>query len=382
MQNQNSLPSAIVAGQASWPLSTSTVQAYVTETGGQLGPVEFQLGDRTVSPFAVAPWSEEEHAARISGVLQGLRGDFFCMPFGGGQPFEGEDHPGHGETANHLWHFESLQENGTTRLHLSIDTKVRVGRVDKTIELRDGQTALYCRHEISGMNGPMNLGHHAMLKFPEKPGSGLLSTSHFTFGQVFPGQFENPEHGGYSMLKAGATFESLESVPTITGETTDLSRYPARRGYEDLVMIQADQEQSLGWTAVVFPEEKYVWFALKDARVLRGTVFWLSNGGRHYGPWSGRHTGVMGLEEVTSYFHDGLYKSAMPNSLNERGFKTYLDLDAEKPTRVNYIMAVAEIPDGFDHVAEITVQTESVTLQSRSGQMVVTPLDASFLELS
>jgi len=70
----------------------------------------------------------------------------------------------------------------------------------------------------------------------------------------------------------------------ITGQCTDLSKYPARRGFEDLVMIVSDPSVRLDWTAAAFPTLGYVWFGLKDVKVLRNTVFWFSNGGRHYAP--------------------------------------------------------------------------------------------------
>src|SRR4051812_20685357 len=114
-----------------------------------------------------------------------------------------------------------------------METKIRRGRGDKRICLVRGQHALYCLPTISGMTGAMPLGHHAMLKFPEFPGSGVISTSPFVFGQTFYQPTENPEARGYSMLKPAARFDSLKRVPTITGERTDLSRYPARRGFED-----------------------------------------------------------------------------------------------------------------------------------------------------
>ena len=176
----------------------------------------------------------------------------------------------HGETANARWQFRSLETAaGRSCLHLSLATKVRPGRVDKRIWLVEGQNTVYSQHVVSGMSGPMNLGHHAMLKFPDAPGSGLVSTSRFVYGQVFPRAFEFPEHRGYSCLKPGAEFKSLEKVPTLTGETTDLTRYPARRGFEDLVMLVSDAQAPFAWTAVTFPAERYVWFALKDPRVLR-----------------------------------------------------------------------------------------------------------------
>jgi hypothetical protein len=131
---------------------------------------------------------------------------------------------------------------------------------------------------------------------------------------------------------------------------------------------------------VTFPAEGFVWFTLKDPRVLRQTVLWLSNGGRHYPPWSGRHLNVLGLEEVTSYFHFGLAESAAANPLSERGIPTALDLDGS-PFLVSCIAAAAAVPEGFDHVAGVRAHAgeDAVTLASRSGAAVTVPLRHRFL---
>jgi hypothetical protein len=289
----------------------------------------------------------------------------------------------HGETANARWQFRSLQTSkGRSCLHLSLKTMIRSAVVDKRIWVLDGQNAIYSQHVVTGMSGPMNLGHHAMLKFPEAPGSGLVSTSRFVYGQVFPQAFELPENRGYSWLKPGAEFTSLEKVPALTGETADLTRYPARRGFEDLVMLVSDAEAPFAWTAVSFPKERYVWFALKDPRILREAVFWLSNGGRHYPPWNSRHINVMGLEEVTSYFHFGLAESARQNPISRKGFPTCLILNPKTPLVVPYIMGVAGIPAGFDRVASIQSARggQAIRLESASGKKVNTAVDLAFLQ--
>jgi len=146
--------------------------------GGHVGPVTFDRSGRRLQPYSVAPWVEEENDPPLRPVIKTLRGDFFCMPFGGNATiFRGEKHPVHGETANARWRFESIAtREGRTSLHLSLKTKVRPGRVDKEISLRNGENTLYCQHVVSGMSGPMSLGHHAMLKFPDQPGSGLAAT--------------------------------------------------------------------------------------------------------------------------------------------------------------------------------------------------------------
>jgi hypothetical protein len=192
---------------------------------------------------------------------------------------------------------------------------------------------------------------------------------------------ENPATGGYSCLRTGGKFKSLTKVPLASGGFTDLSIYPARRGFEDIVILLGDERLPFAWTAVTFPAEGYVWFALKDPRVLRQTVFWLSNGGRHYPPWNGRHVNVLGLEEVTSYFHYGLAESVKKNPLATAGHATSLTLDPNQPLTVNYIMAVAPISKGFDRVAEIlpAADGQSVQLVSQSGRKVRVPIDLNFL---
>jgi hypothetical protein len=385
MKSNATTPSGkrLIHGQPSWRLASAQVEAFVTETGGHLGPVTFDRPGRKLQPYSVAPWAGEKTDPSLPPILQTLRGDFFCLPFGGNAtPFGAERHPVHGETANAPWQFRSLETRaGRTCLHLSLRTTVRPGQVDKRIWLLDGQNTLYSQHVVSGMSGPMNPGHHAMLKFPDTRGSGFISTSRFVYGQVFPHAFELPENRGYSCLKPGAEFTSLEKVPTLAGETADLTRYPARRGFEDLVMLVSDAEAPFAWTAVTFPKERYVWFALKDPRVLRETVFWLSNGGRHYPPWNSRHVNVMGLEEVTSYFHLGLAESARNNPISRKGFPTCLALDPRHPLVVAYIMGVARIPAGFDRVTSIRAAPgdRAILLESASGRQAEAAVDLAFL---
>lgn len=368
-----------VLGQPSWILRNNAVEAAVTQTGGHLGPVAFRLGRRTIRPFHVAPWAQEK-TGTLPPILKVLRGDFFCMPFGGNaNPWRKEQHPAHGQTANESWQFVEAASNvQANTLHLRMKTTIRKAQVDKWIEVRTGQPAVYCRHTISGATGPMNLGHHAMLEFP--PGEcGRISTSPILGGQVYPGRFENAAEGGYSSLKTGATFRSLKRVPMAEGGQADLTSYPAREGYEDLVMVSAKPGSDFAWSAAVFSQAGYVWFALKDPRVLASTVMWHSHGGRHYPPWNGRHRRVLALEEVTSHFHDGLAESAMSNLLTARGIPTALKLSPKHPTTINLIMAVAAVPTGFEIVRRIERRKGTVILFGENGLQVTAPLDWNFL---
>jgi hypothetical protein len=376
-------PIHVIDGQRSWRIANKNVEAHLTCAGGHLGPITFKIGKRKIQPLSVAPWHSEVLSSATPQIIKALRGDFFCLPFGGNtEPFRGERHPVHGETANADWKFfDYIDQDAGQAFGAVLHPRVRRGNVYKAIILLPGSNAVYSQHIVTGMSGPMNWGHHAMLKFPDEPGSGIVSTSRFVHGQVLPGAFEQPAAGGYSALQPGAMFKSLRKVSAADGPTVDLSRYPARRGFEDLVMLVNDPKEWLGWSAVTFPKQRYVWFGLKNSRVLNSTVLWISNAGRHYAPWNGRHAGVMGIEEITGNFHLGLAASARSNALSRKGYRTSINLRPDTEYHIKYIMGVAEIPKGFDRVASITPDADHqhITITAASGKKVRAFVDVSFL---
>jgi hypothetical protein len=269
--------------------------------------------------------------------------------------------------------------HGTTRLRATLEMKFRPGRVTKDIMLRDGHSAIYQRHTLEGLAGPLTLGHHPMLKFPETENSGLISTSGFSVGQVFPEPLGVPAQGSYSALKPAARFTRLDRVPLALGGHTDLSRYPARRGYDDLVQLLTRPAQPFAWTAVAFPEQGYAWFALKDPRVLNSTLLWISNGGRYAAPWNGRHTAVMGLEEITGYFDYGVAASVKRRFSVRPAHATTWPQRSDRPLVVNYIMALAAIPRGFGRVRAIVPVPGGVELRAGAARPVRAALDTGFL---
>lgn len=373
--------SSVIDHQKSWTMVNDVVSLAVTHTGGHLGPVAFKMAKGTLMPFSVAPWHGEKHPKEPA-IIQGLRGDFFCMPFGGNaEAWKGEKHPVHGESANRPW---SLVSHTTCdhceELTLSLKTNARKGRITKTIRVVEGQRAIYQSHRLEGFSGPMPVGHHVMLRFDEP---GLLSTSELAWGQVFPDAFENPVQGGYQSLKPGATFKSLTAVPMISGEKADLSVYPAREGFEDLVMLPAAPGVKMGWNAVVFPGSKWMYLALRRTEHLRSTVLWMSNGGRHYAPWSGRHRNVMGIEDVTAHFHYGIGPSVAARGKLPGGIPTALELKPKEALEIPYILAIAEVPSGFDRVKSVTPRSDllgsGVEVVDVKGKKVFVEIDLDFL---
>lgn len=371
-----------VQGASSWRVANDSVEAFITQQGGHLAPVSFHTGSRTVQPFALPPWLPAEIDPSAPAVLRPLRGDFFCAPFGGNATrYRGEQHPLHGESASAEWQFVSHRvKDGEAELILQQDWRVRRGRITKRLRLRAGETVLYQEHVIEGASGPMSFGHHAMLAFAERDGVGRIATSRFRQGQVVPHASEDPAQGGYTSLKPAARFRSLRQVPLAAGGYADLTRFPAREGYTDLVQLCGTATHGPAWTTVTFPGAGWLWFALRNPRQLNSTILWHSHGGRHYPPWNGKHRRILGLEDVTSYFAAGLAESARLNPLSRQGIATTIQLHKKRALRIPYIMGVTRVPRGFDVVRRIGFGRDAISFHSTSGLESSQSLDLSFLE--
>ena len=370
--------------QRHFTLKTRSVELTVAEVGGMLGPVSFfPDNSSSIRPYAAAPWADAAQPDNVPPVIANMRGDWFCSAFGENvEPSRGHQLPPHGETANRRWRYvEGEQTDSGCWLRLEVELPLQGGRCEATTAIVNDESVIYQIHRLDRLTGPINPGHHATLLFPPHEGSGWLSFSKFMHAQTYVVPTELPQRGGYSRLKPDSVITDLRSVPCVDGSNTDLSRYPARRGFEDVAIVCADPSAGLGWSAVTFPEERFVWFAIRNSRQLASTLLWFSNGGRHYPPWNGRHINVLGIEDATSYFHVGHAASCRRNALADRGVRTCLEPDAEGQLAVPYIQGVARVPAGFDRVATIQSQPGSgcIVITSEAGPIVVTRCDVDFL---
>jgi hypothetical protein len=346
------------------------VRLAVTKLGGHL-TADFRLGDRVVSPYALAPWKPDEVGSDLPVLLTHLRGDFLCLPFG-----PQDDGPPHGDSANGEWR---SVEGETRGVHLVMRTSDTKALVKKTISLREGHRALYIEHAISELVGEWSYGSHPVLDFSTVE-EGRVSVSPFRWACVNPGVFSDPVNREYQALKPGAKFDDLREVPLMNGGTTDLTRYPARQGFDDLVMMVSEEgDAPFAWTACVM--DGYVWFSLKNAADFPATLFWISNGGRHGEPWAGNHQRRLGLEEVCSYFAESVTESRK-TPLTGEGIPTVREFDGSHVS-LRLIQGVAGVPEDFDLVKDIVPDGEGrVTLRSGSGVEITVELDWGFLRNS
>ena len=385
-----------VAAQRSWIVESRSIELSLTIQGGMMAPVLFcRDTKKPVQPYYVSPWQEEQ-APIDEPVLKPLRGDFFCMPFGADNRYQGETHVVHGEPATGIWTAADLsRSDGVTRFEARMKTTVRAGEVIKRIALKDEQNAVYTQHELIGYSGKTTLGHHATLSPGPGPGGMLISTSPISFGLARPAVANHTADGEYLSLDGSKPFRSLEKVPTVWKDPahTDLTVFPARPGYCDIAGVvsrgavpasggkkpRGNAAMVPAWTTAVFPGGGYLWYSLKDPRLLPVTLFWMENHGRHGAPWSGRNL-CIGLEDICGYLAEGLAPSARKNPISAAGVPTVVTLSPRKPTTVNYIQGVSRVPTGFDRVTRASFGPGGVRFASASGATVDVAVDWEFLQ--
>lgn len=361
-----------VHGEDSFHLATPELDLHVTARAGHMAPVVFHLPGRDLSPYSLSPWLPSEFQD-LPPLLSVLRGDFLCLPFSGQS-----GGPPHGDPANSEW---SLVSQSPHSLELAMQTADSGARITKTLSTRPGHHAVYAEHGISGLDGDFNYGTHPVLDLSGmQEGSARVSVSPFRWASVFPGLFSDPDNGETQALKGGAEFSDLEEVPLAAGGTTDLTRYPARRGNDDLVMMvnePATPAHPFAWSAVVF--DGYLWFALKNPADFPATLFWISNGGRSAAPWNGRHLGRLGIEEVCSYFSHGVEQSRK-NPLAALGIPTTRRFHSDETVALRVIHAVAPVPENFGKVARICPSgPNSVAITSDCGKEITVCIDWEFV---
>lgn len=377
-----------IHSQFSFILQNDQVHLAITRDGGHMAPVTFHRDTpNPVQPYYISPWQDEDLQDIPAPILVPLRGDFFCLPFGGnGAEFNAEKHPPHGEIAGSPWTFISKDAaGGIATLTLAFTPTACAGKVTKKLSLIAGQNVVYSQNLIEGFAGNYPLGHHATLALPEKEGSVRITTSPFRFGMTPPGLFSNPAAGEYQSLQPAQKFTDLAKVPMAWKDApdADCTSVPARLGFADLLQIVSQPSDKLGgnpaWITATNSEARYVWFALKDPAILNSTVFWFENRGRHATPWKGRNR-CLGLEDVTGCFAEGLASSNAPSALTAEGVPTTLQLRSDKPTSVNYIQGVAKVPANFQTVKTLEFTPGQITIVSTTGQRVTVPVHHEFIK--
>lgn len=370
-----------IAGQPSWTIAVDNVELSVTRLGGHIAPVTFRCGGaKAIQPYHISPWQEEKLKIGEP-VLVPLRGDFFCLPFGGGSDGR-KNYYCHGTPAYDKWNLADMEQaKDMARLQLKMNCADSGGRVTKNLTLKKGHNVVYSSNVLEGFNGKFPLGHHATLAMPEELESATLSTSALAFGLTFPTPCGNPGAGEYYSLQVNKKFQRLDKVPTVWKDQpfADCTKYPRAKGFCDVFgVLSKPGLKTPAWCVLAFPQLGYAWFSLKDSSVLPGLTIWSENHGRWNFPWNGRNN-CLGLEDTVSYLATGLNPSVKPNPASKAGIPTAMTLTPKKTVAINYIQGVFPISKGFNRVLSAQFEKDAVKFTADNKQTVKVPVSHEFL---
>ena len=343
---------------------------------GHIAALDIDAGARTLRPLHRAPWIDEPatRAADWSPGTKGLSGDFLCAPFSASDV---EPAPLHGWPSNSVWEVvENVRADGDTRARLRLGKTVCGAVVEKVLTLRDGHPFVYQEHRFVGGTGELPAAHHPMTVMQS---GGRIGFSPKRVALTSAVALETDPARGRHTLAYPARSSDLSKFPAAAGGAYDLTTYPADGSAEDFVTLVEDVHDGPGWTAVARHHESDLFLVLKNPRELPITMLWISNGGRDYAPWNGRHRGVLGVEDGRTAV--GHAASIGDNPLKSMGIATSFKLDPNGVVSFRHVLG--SLPLESEHDAPDRVVTGQGRLRAvfAGGGDYSAPFDDSFLRI-
>jgi hypothetical protein len=329
----------------------------VAEIDEALGNIPFwRVGGR--HPLHAAPWRDEAEVQEdetLPLVNRRLAGDFLCMPFGRDDVEEG---PIHGLPANTPW---DVIEQDVAHAIFRLQARPRGATVTKRVQLVG--PALLQTHTIEGGAGDVTLAHHPMVRMAE---GGRLSFSPKRAAMTDP----VPQYEGHNLWSLNQLRGDMH-LDCENGSLWDLRDYPAGHRVEDFAILVEARDARLGWTVVMRNAENDMIVVLKDARILPVTMLWVSNGGRDFPPWNGRHVGVLGVEDGCAAGGTGLRAAQDDNRVRAFGLPSTIAL-GDRHVVPHAILSLPR-PPGWSEVAAITLHDDTLTLRDITGDAIAVP---------
>ncbi|WP_214470212.1 hypothetical protein [Mesorhizobium sp. dw_380] len=343
-------------------------------TVGHIADMVVESGGRRLKPLHRAPWVDAGETLPRD-LPQGtvrLSGDFLCAPF---SRSDVEAAPLHGWPANSAWDvIDSAATDDGWRAVFRLRHKVMGASVDKILALRDDHPFLYQEHVFSGGSGAISVAHHPMTAMT---GGGRLAFSPKRFAATPADPLEPDPARGRFMLAYPARSADLQHFPAAGGGTLDLTDYRMDDRREDFVTLVEADHGGPGWTALARQAEDDLVLVLKNPAELPVTMLWLSNGGRDYAPWSGRHLGVLGIEDGRTAV--GHAASIGDNWLKREGVATAFALGEGRGFSFRHVIGALPASGG-EPPQEVTTANGRMRLASAGAARDV-PFDSDFLRI-
>lgn len=343
----------------------------LTASGGRLNahPLYWFRGKgATVGSDANASFYKE------SQLLYQLGGNFLSFPnFGPPQSVKGVEHLAHGYTANNLWtiiKYGTDSEIGANWVLSQMrrseeDYPFVASKIDMMLP---GHPVLYTSVTITNEGSkPLaaNIGWHNTVGSPFLEEGCVISVAAEQFCTV-PQYSEFDQTGRLAM---GIEFDDLKKAPLRKEGTCDLTVVPGLIGYTDFVTGVLPIDSKLGWSNVVNPRSKMMYFSFftgaaaaeEKEIILHFNNLWMQYGGRNYTPWAlydggTDNTFCLGMENSLSHFADGLGASMAHQQL--MGSPTIEMISPAEPKVLRYGTAFfpyeqAKMGLGVDEVEQV-----------------------------
>ena len=366
-------------GRQSYAIDSDLTHAKISVNGGHI-TADFELDGKTVNPFFVAPWWNEDCTALLDTCDYSLRGIFFCFPFGISEPQGDLKRPCHGFVPARNWDPVDVKSDaGSNTVTLSIDVPEENASVKQSVTVRDGETVLYIENTISGAVGRYPVGYHPTLQIPNEIGSAILDQSDYALCLTAPAHIDQPENRGYCSLIIDYNVTDETNVPTVYGKNVNLKHHPFIKGFDDIYMYVFDQTHAFDYAAMSVPSEGYLYYQLKNPTQLANSMIWTSYCGRHYPKWNGRVNGCIEIGAGTNYFFYGLSDTLEQNPLTKMGYPMFHTFTGEART-YKLISGVVKIPADYQGVATIKQKdANTIVITGRDGSVIETACNVNFL---
>ncbi|MER9593638.1 hypothetical protein [Mesorhizobium sp. M0244] len=343
---------------------------------GHLADMAVDIDGHRLKPLHRAPWVGEPRETLPKDLPEGtvhLSGDFLCAPF---SISDVEEAPLHGWPANSRWEVvDSAATADGWRAVFRLQRPVMGATVDKILTLRDDHSFLYQEHVFSGGSGAIPVAHHPMTVM--KTG-GRLAFSPKRLAAT-PNEPPEPDPArGRSLLAYPARCPARPRV------TAPPRRPIARPGYrmaqlrEAFVTLVEADHGGPGWTALARQAEADLVLVLKNPAELPVTMLWVSNGGRDYAPWSGRHRGVLGIEDGRTAV--GHAASLGDNWLKHESVATAFALSEGRSFSFRHVIGALPWPSG-EPPRDVTTSPGRMRILAADGAVRDIAFDSDFLRI-
>ncbi|MCK9286852.1 MAG: hypothetical protein PHU24_01330 [Sphaerochaetaceae bacterium] len=256
-----------------------------------------------------------------------LGGNFFCFPnFGGPQHMGHRFYDPHGWTANSMWVIKKYGTDSETGANWVLSTlgspdgeqSSEIYKIDMVLP---GHPVLYTSVSIKNLGSSdiiANAAWHNTVGPPFLESGCIIDVC----AKRFATAREDSEFVTTGRLAFGKEFDDLAKAPQRDGTVTDLSIVPGMIGNTDFVTGSIPAECKMGWSSVINPRLKMVYFSFfpgpaaleADTLPLYFNNLWMQYGGRPFTPWALYDGGTdqvfcLGVENSTGYYAEGLSKS-------------------------------------------------------------------------